>query len=334
MVINEAGAPDDTGALSFAAEFPFFPASVSGQIPGATGTESPGLSLAERYLDQYANVVQPPQNLPGRKVCPGHYITAQCENGHRFAKKLCCGREWCPTCGAKESDVHLRRFARWVPKIEQMKSMGYLVFTIPEELRWRYRKKAALTRLAKLITNGDKSNHLSGMLKEMGFGRGLARWHFFGDEGDRYHPHLNVIIDAGYLPRKKLELIRRRFAEILGVELAVVNYSYTRNQAKMVHAAKYVTRATFLDYEWDSRMAEELYNFRNQRSWGDWSGPVVWELKGESKYAHIEDLEKGICPICGKPLKWHKPLPIALMSMEAWQDIGAGYFQLNDLPPP
>jgi len=212
--------------------------------------------------------------------------------------------------------------------------MGYLVFTIPEELRGRYRTKTSLGWLSKRITCGDKSLRMPGLLKEQGFDRGLARWHFFGDESVVYHPHLNVLVDGGYLPKRRLEKIRRRWAEILGVEMAVVDYSYTTNQAKMVHIAKYVTRATFKDYEWDTRMAEELYNFRNQRSWGDWSGPVAWELKGESKYAHIEDLEKGICPMCGKPLKWHKPLPIALMSMEPWADIGEGYYQLNDLPPP
>jgi len=297
------------------------------QIPGAQGMESPG----SPYLDLYAKVVTSPRSV---KNCPQFYVTAECVNGHRFAKKLVCGREYCPTCGADWSDSHQRRFARWLLKLQQLRTVGYFVFTMPEGIRDQYRTKAALNELTKRITCGDKSKRMPGLLKDMGFSRGLCRWHWFGDGGPGYHPHLNVLVEAGYLGPELIDRIKSQYAEILGVPMAVVNYSYAVDQGKMVHILKYVTRATFRQYEWDDQLAEELYRFRSQRCWGEWTGEPVWQLEGEPKFAHIEELEKGICPECGKALRWGRPLPICLLPLEGPVDIGAGYYRLHDARPP
>ncbi|GAH29192.1 unnamed protein product, partial [marine sediment metagenome] len=69
-----------------------------------------------------------------RTKCPGYWIQGSCENGHRYAKELYCGREWCPVCGEEWSATHQRRFSRWISKATQIRTMGYFVFTIPEEL--------------------------------------------------------------------------------------------------------------------------------------------------------------------------------------------------------
>jgi len=223
--------------------------------------------------------------------------------------------------------------------------MGYLVFTLPEEVRGRYRSKARLNELTKRVTAGDTRRHIEGMLKSMGFERGLARWHWFGEavtdidcsaprKPQKLHPHLNVDIEAGYLPEGQLKAIRDGWARILGVDKAVVNYSYTDVVPKMVHVLKYITRATFRDYTWDERMACELYNFRNMRSWGSWKGEPVWELEGEAELEPIAELEAGRCPVCGEPVAWGKPLPVGLLDMADKIPIGAGYYRLADVRPP
>ena len=305
----------------------------AGQIPGVVqGAAPPG------YLDAIANVVQTTpgvatktsSGLPAK--CPGYFVVGQCQNGHRFAKELYCGREWCPVCGEDESPAHMRRFARWVGKAQQLQTMGYLVFTLPEEVRGRYRSKARLNELTKRVTAGDKSRHIEGLLKSMGFERGLARWHWFGETPGKWHPHLNVVIEAGHLSKPMLLSIRHAWASILGVDVAVVNYSYTKVVPKMVHILKYVTRATFRDYTWDERMAGELYNFRNMRSWGSWSGPAVWELEGKAELEPIAKLESGLCPVCGEPVSWSRAGDIAWL--KAWaaagqaEPLGAGYWAL------
>ncbi len=300
-------------------------------VVGGGGTARGAGDEVPAYLEHIANVVT---STGQAGKCPGWFLVGQCQNGHRFAKELYCGREWCPVCGEDESPAHMRRFARWVGKAQQLQTMGYLVFTLPEEVRSQYRSKARLNELTKRVTGGDKSRRIEGMLKGMGFNRGLARWHWFGETPGKWHPHLNVIVESGHLTHSQLRSIRRAWAGILGVDVAVVNYSYAKVVPKMVHVLKYVTRATFRDYTWDERMAAELYNFRNMRSWGGWKDESVWELEaGIESIEAITKLGAGLCPECGEPISWGRARDIGWL--KAWATTGqaepleAGYWALG-----
>lgn len=294
--------------------------------------ETPGSGAAPQggYLDLIANVSS---HEGFTRDCPGWFVRGECEHGHRFAKELYCGREWCPICGAEDSQVHKRRFARWLPKVQQMKRLGYFVFTIPMEVRSQYRTKASLSLLTKRATAGDTRMRIDGLLKGEGFKRGLARWHWFGDKSNVYHPHLNVFVDGGYIAPGQLEYIKKAWANILGVEKADVFYEYTGRVPKMLHLIKYVTRATFLDYQWDGRMAAELYNFRNVRAWGRWEDLPAWDLPAGDDLGAVRSLESGLCPTCGEPIAWSKPTEINYLKIELSQgqgkSLGAGYWSLG-----
>ena len=280
------------------------------------------------------------KELLGRK-CPSYFLIGGCENGHRYAKELYCGREWCPVCGEEWSAAHQRRFARWLGKAFQVESMGYFVFTIPEELRGKYRTKKALRELGHWIQE---------LLKAFGYSRGLRRWHFFGDKSTKWNPHLNLIVDGGYLRLGIMAAIKRAYASKLGVDVVDVNYQYVRSPAKKVHRLKYVTRATFLDYEWDTEMALELYGFRNQLWWGSklWNEESLWGLddlegkdraelendEGEIDLAAVKSLESGNCPKCGEPIDWGKVEPIEMLESMEKRLLGAGYWELEDARPP
>ncbi|GAI45337.1 unnamed protein product, partial [marine sediment metagenome] len=97
-----------------------------------------GKSQPRDYLESYDNVSSW-LALTCDKSGVGWFIAGECQNGHRFAKELVCGKEWCEVCGEDGSVAHLRRFARWLPKVQQLGVMGYFVFTIPQELRSKYR---------------------------------------------------------------------------------------------------------------------------------------------------------------------------------------------------
>ncbi|MGA3023103.1 MAG: hypothetical protein ABSE66_10000, partial [Thermoplasmata archaeon] len=103
----------------------------------------------------------------------------------------------------------------------------------------------------------------------------------------------------------------------------------TRSQAKMVHILKYMTRATFKDRSWDEALADELYNFRNMRSFGHWTDGPVWQLTGKAKYEHIELIGKSLCPICLSKITWGRAIPIAWLKYESSKSLDAGYYQLN-----
>lgn len=299
---------------------------------------SPGQTLgaAGHYLDTIAKRSAYLATILA-KQCPGYFLVGSCDNGHRWAKELYCGREWCEVCGAEWSAAHQRRFARWVSKAVQIESLGYFVFTIPEALRAKYRTKKALA---------DLGHWVQELLKSYGYSRGLRRWHFFGDKSTKWHPHLNIIVDGHYIHEGKLNVIKAAYASLLGVALADVNYRYRLSPGKMVHTLKYVTRATFLDYHWDPDMALELHGFRNQLWWGAklWNGEPAWSLDdlegparedvGELDTRAVESLESGNCPSCGLPITWSKPVIIAVLEALEKRSLGAGYWALETVRPP
>lgn len=277
------------------------------------------------------------------KDCPAGVITGSCANGHRFAKEVYCGREWCPVCNGKWEKgkamlpTHARRFARWYPKAQQFDGLGYWTFTIPQELRAKFRTQKALGELGKAIVK---------LLRSYGYSRGLRRWHYFGDRSQDWHPHLNCLVDGGHLDKKALRSLRREYSRLLGVKLAIADYHYWASPGEKVHALTYVTRATFLDWTWDADMARELKGFRNQLWWGSkqWDRQPVWsldDLSGELPAAMsdtdtraVAGLENGECPRCGLPISWERFLPIRVLPELGGRNIGAGYWELPYVRPP
>jgi len=324
------------GRLGFAGRPSPISASAAKQTSGVQGAAPPD------YLESIANVSSWVDSTCDKSGV-GWFVPGECENGHRFAKEVVCGKEWCSVCGEDGSVAHNRRFVRWLPKVQQLETMGYFVFTLPEGVRGKYRAKKALSRLGHQVQE---------ILKSYGFTRGIRRWHWFGDKSTRWHPHLNVLVDGGFVSPRQLEAIKRGYAAILGVDLADVNYRYRRSPGRMVHTLKYITRSTFRDYEWDTEVALELRNFRNMVVWGRglWADlkehpeAAAWslaDLKGKARdevegldIQAIESLVDHRCPVCGKPVVWGEALPIGLLSMVEKHPLGAGYYRLTDIPPP
>ncbi len=233
------------------------------------------------------------------KQCPTYYVHGTCEHGHEYIKYIYCGREWCPTCREKGSAAHERRNSRWYEKAVKIDSMGYFVFTIPEELRIYYKTRKSLSILNKRAQE---------ILRDFGFARGLSRWHFFGDKSKVYNPHLNTLVDSSKVTHKVLRDIKQRWSDILDTDLVVVDYSYSESVPKKIHWVNYINRSTFLDYYWDPELAKELHNFRNNRYWGNWKTPDAWCLvDGKVDYETINKFEKGICPFCNGKITWSLP---------------------------
>lgn len=263
------------------------------------------------------------------------FVPGECEHGHRYAKVIVCGKEWCPVCGKLGSMAHNRRYVRWLNKIRQFKTMRYLVLTIPENIRYRYRTKGSLIDL------GRKAQLM--MIKQ-GFKRGLRRWHWFGDKSNKWNPHLNILVEGSYMKAGQLESIHKDWSSILGVDVVDLKIKYKRLPGDMVGSLHYVTRATFLDYNYDMEMALELRNFRNMVVWGrDWKQEYKWDLdhlerlNPTGEKIDVQSIEKLIehqCPICGSHLTWGDALPFGLLNLTDHIELGAGYYAVLDRPPP
>ena len=178
------------------------------------------------------------------------------------------------------------------------------------------------------------------------FSRGLRRWHFFGEQSEDWHPHLNCLVDGGFLGGKALRSLRREYSRLLGVKLAIADYHYFDAPGQKVHALTYVTRATFLDWTWDADMARELHGFRNQLWWGskEWDRQPVWsldDLPGEreadmsdSQAKAVASLENGECPYDGLPIDWGRFLPISVLPGLGGRELVSGYWELPYVRPP
>jgi len=293
--------------------------------------------------------------------CGTYALISECASGqHHFAKRIYCGKEWCVICGAKRSPAHNRRIARVLPKAMQISGMGYFVIEFSDVYRtigqhgvdpdidaWCYSKKDLQDTTRRIV------DVLAG--KRMGrrgrvdgfFQRGLIRWHWFGDEvTGKWNPHANVLVDAGYIEPEKLEEIKTALRTALNVPDLIVHYSFVDTPGQMFQKVEYITRATFLNYDWNPYMASELFNFRNQRWWGTWKDAPAWgtdqledtDLDG---LLDIGKLQGGKCPDCGQPLKtlyhahdghevkWSRPIDSTWLTIWNAEEIaGTGYYRL------
>jgi len=265
-------------------------------------------------------------------------ILAECQNekGKYFAKRIYCGKEWCPVCGQKRSRAHNRRIARVLPKAQQIESMGYFVIEFPDKYRkvitWGYSRKAL--RVA--------SNKITEVLagKRMGrkgrvggfFSRGLLRWHWFGDKVQgKWNPHANVLVDGAYL--EDLEPIKAALRAALHCPELIVHYSFAELPAQKFQRVEYITRPTFRNYDWSPYMANQLYGFRNQRWWGKWNTEPVWSAEPEQQAELLgaDALEQSLCPDCGGPLVWTKPFNASWLKTWRAEEIGeTGYYRIPD----
>jgi len=283
--------------------------------------------------------------------CPSVYLHGKCEEGHEFAKGVICNREWClpveGQCGGKNGLGHQRRMGHWLPKARKIGPMGRFVFTVPPEVRGKYRSPQTLGKL------GTGARRL---LQRHGFSRGLRRWHLFGEDhrshgagvgeevvtsAPKYHPHLEALVDGGgYLSRKQLGAIKRSWANILKVPLSRINVYYEFVQPddirKKLHRVSYALRPTFTDWRWDVDLAYKMIGFHNSQTWGNWDGPDLWEMpEGDPEYlgSALEALAESRCPIDHTPITWDGLLSGTEVKRPAWEDMGGGYWQMA-IPPP
>lgn len=241
--------------------------------------------------------------------CTAGYIKGSCNHEHTFYKAVFCGREYCPDCGRNGSLSHQRKVKRWNPKGQEMECMRYMVVTIPEGVR----KQFFNTEMLRSFRISFKRK-----LKRMGFERGLMRYHFFGDcsccegkgckickgtgAGQKYHPHLNVLFEGGYMQPDEFKAFRAEINNYLvsyfkkvsgGKEFTpVFHLQYAVTPEEKAHKVKYVTRATFRVF--DPVVNKLLKGFRAAQTWGQWPEHCGANYRPDSG----ELLEAGKCPCC------------------------------------
>ena len=277
--------------------------------------------------------------------CGSWGLLGKCEDGgHEIVHELICNREWCERCGGKDGAAHQRRKANWYPKLRQLQTIGRFVITLPPEIREGYRTRAALGKLGIAFKR---------LMQRRGYDRGLRRWHFFGEdhkdsasggEAPRFHPHLEIMVEAAHLPEGELESIKASVGSILGVGIDRVNvhyqYAKARDVGKKCHFLSYALRPTFTDAAWDEELAYEIIGLKNALPWGVWDGEPVWDVPvghHEAPSPALVAIGAGFCPHDGSRIQWAAGVHDLreLVHPDYWIKIDGGYWlrALGRSPP-
>ncbi len=277
----------------------------------------------------------PPRIAKSPLKCGTSAMLGVCGAGHRNGLVMRCDTEICPDCGRKDSDAHRRRLARWRQKLQQIQEVRYWVITWPDELLGRLRTVQALAKVGKRARRA---------MQKLGYLRGLRRWHWFGDKSGRWRPHLNILVDGGFIEPERLEFEKTYLRQELELsQNAVIHMHYVKaldakRAVKILHHARYVLRPTFEDWHRDPEMAVELFDFRNVAWWGKgrWDGPPAWELPPRYAWlARLAAIEGGRCPDCGEPLTWTGPHSLVSLGLSPEAVVEraerGGFFRLPEL---
>ena len=240
--------------------------------------------------------------------CSPGIVHLQCTSGHEVYKVISCGREWCEDCGKKDSLIHKRRVARWYGKYHTFNSVGYMVVTIPKEIRHKFKTKFDLANFRTYIRRKLKSTGITGTKIE----RAFIRYHYAGDckickgkECERcnytgadseWNPHINILFESGFIPKIHIEKFKNDIAKWLskytGIDVRKkgnVNYSYTNDPKKKNHKLSYVVRSTLRIF--NPELAAIVKGFRTGITVGKWK-------KEEIIQDPEQILQKKCCPAC------------------------------------
>lgn len=272
------------------------------------------------YLDSYAIpynldykslITELKDNAHLSKPCQPNFIASTCPKGHVFYRPIYCGKEWCAICGEIDSPAHVRRYTRaWERIINETKSLGLLVITIPSQAGDLYYDPKFLSALRRYITRKLQRSGIAS--------RGLCRWHWEGDIGGKFFPHLNFLFEGEWIPQHVLVQLRAEYTAWLkkkwnidGFDSAVLHYSYAKTAPEKIHMLKYTMRPTLHHY---SVEREHTYRAVRGTIWfGKWPKmPVKAHQHTEGDVEtdrlminaqYLDLLELGLCPVCGAPVK-------------------------------
>ena len=212
-----------------------------------------------------------------------------------FLKQLFCNKEHCTTCGRDYSLSHNRRIASALKYAQHIKCMTYIVITTPLKLRYILITKKRLQEFRR---------HWVRKLKDLGYENGIVRYHWAGDDGQTWAPHLNILVEGAFMRPELLNKLKTDYKKWLWSkykialsDVPVIHHcGYSTDVGKKSHWLAYVTRATWKNE--DNLFVNNLIKgFRNNIKWG------VWDFTGKEK----DTIQNSIDPATGEKIIWQNP---------------------------
>lgn len=206
------------------------------------------------------------------------------ESDKRFFKRMYCMKAFCPKCNRKRGRLERRRVQAVYKRLPKRLAGIFLrqwVFTVPASLRGEVKTKDRLNQLTRSVTR---------IIKQFYGGKGWIDYiHLVGEKGE-FAPHINVHIPEYYKDaegnaagekwvesQERIDQINARWrmaltgiiGHTIDIENSVVHYSFRKTRRHMMHAIRYMARASF-DYQEDmiDFIAEDLKGFQFVRFGG------------------------------------------------------------------
>lgn len=265
-----------------------------------------GPEKAPYYLDHTANL-DSLRYLPfsDPTSCNPKYIVLQCSCNRQIVLSSCMSLD-CTTCRdyviKRRSNSVFHRLIRPIPGQRlrlNRKTVVYTAFTVPLEVRERYLNRKAWSMLRRRVWR---------LLKDdFGGLYGMEASHPVGDEDVHlFHPHLNFLWTQrnGYRPFLDVELLRKKWATLLGVDTVDVHTEYSDNVRKIKHWCNYVCRT-----------------FPGNHCW---TGPIRWY----GKYPRNTEKIEVVCAECG--CKFRRVGAISKALVDEYYRVGF----MNGIDPP
>jgi len=234
---------------------------------------------------------KPPRPEPDKIYkCTKSFLWGETKKNNYY-KLLTCGREWCQDCGQMHSYSHDKKIAPLLPKFRglflgQGQSIGYLIITIPKALRPLFYDKTNLNKFRSYWRE-----KISRYLKDQGLpSNGLTRYHWAGEDGYNWHPHLNILFPSDWIKKSTLNDWRtdcaRWFKMTFNLDYTPgpnLYYNYERHDfSKIAFWISYITRPTQTKYREENALT--INKFRNTAPFGkDWPPDPQPEEKPEEQ---------------------------------------------------
>lgn len=278
---------------------------------------------------------------------------------NNYYKIITCGKEWCPDCGKFNSIPHSRRIEQNVPRFLALlyggilktgektegNSIQYLVITVPKELRQKFKSHQVLN---------DFRTYWRRKLKNEGYAHGLTRYHWAGEDGFTWKPHLNILVPGGWIDMEDLKIWRdelsqwfKNYFDLDYKPLSNIYTAFTSEEGKVKHWVSYILRPTQIIY--NEQNENTIKGFRNTAPFGQ-NWPQLPENEEDIAKKALSGYE--VDPETGEREKivWRKKwselkqrfvpdvVPIQYVRIEDSKIIGRGMWQeprfKPDNPPP
>lgn len=283
-------------------------------------------ALENPYLDSYActggvgefTVDEPSKieteykaEINRSRACGFSAVVLSTADFDDYLHALDCRKHWCPQCGGKNGKIHRSRKKAIRNRIDlDQRNLRYLVLTVPEEYRCKFKSRKGLNQLfraARILVKRFFSSQ-----------RGAcATIHLYGDSDiGKFNPHINILIpedksvklliDPDMLERIKLSWMRSLIGMgCLCCDVVDVYYSFRTRLEHKGHCIKYVVRpawtaATLEKVEEPEKwfLVLDLKGFHYIRFWGELANCKY----AEGRVMTIKEAKADAEAVVGKPM--------------------------------